>query len=140
MPIEPVERGGRKLIAMHKILVVDDDKNIVKALTIRLQAAGYGVVPAYDGTAALQAAEREHPSLIILDVSLPFASGLRVARQLQEASGRADTPLIFITASKVPGLRDQAQRLGAVGFFEKPYEADAVLELVRAQLEQPIRG
>jgi CheY-like chemotaxis protein len=62
---------------MHKILVVDDDKKIVAALTLRLQDAGYEVVAAYDGTSAVEASARERFSLIVMDINLPFTNGVR---------------------------------------------------------------
>jgi CheY-like chemotaxis protein len=125
---------------MHKILIVDDDKKIVTALSIRLRAEGYEVVAAFDGPTGTEAAIRQHPALIIMDISLPFSNGLRTVRQIQRASGMAETPVIFITASKLPGVREQADALGAAGFFEKPYEANELLALIHQLLEQPVEG
>ena len=124
---------------MHKILVVDDDKKIVAALTLRLQNAGYEVVSAYDGTAALEATSRERFSLIVMDINLPFTNGMRAVRQMKEAAGQSGTPVIFITASKLPSLRDQADSLGAAGFFEKPYEPAEILKRVRELVGDPVK-
>jgi CheY-like chemotaxis protein len=78
------------------------------------------------------------PDLIIMDINLPFSSGLRAVKQIREATGSAETPVIFLTASKVPALREQAIALGAAGFLEKPYDANQLAVLVRVALAEPI--
>jgi len=119
---------------MAKILVVDDDKLIVTALSIRLKAEGHEVLTAYDATAAVDLARIHAFSLIVMDINLPFLSGMRAVRQIREVTGVSDTPVIFLTASKVPGLRDQANVLGAAGFLEKPYDAEEFMTLVKTAM------
>jgi CheY-like chemotaxis protein len=116
---------------MGKILIVDDDKLIVSALSIRLRAEGHETLAAYDGTSAVEQVKAHAPSLIIMDINLPFSSGLRAVKQIREATGASQTPVIFLTASKVPALREQAIALGAAGFLEKPYDANQLAVLVR---------
>ena len=123
---------------MGKILIVDDDKLIVSALSIRLKAEGHEIVSAYDGPSAVQIAKTHAPSLIVMDINLPFSSGLRAVKQMREATGSAKTPVIFLTASKVPALREQAIGLGAAGFLEKPYDANELVALVRQAIVAPI--
>ena len=125
---------------MHRILVVDDDKKIVVALSLRLQNEGYEVVAAYDGPTAVEIAARETFSLLVMDISLPFSNGIRSVREIKEMADQADTPVIFITASKLPGLREQAEAVGAAGFFEKPYEPAEILARIRELLEEPVQG
>ena len=124
---------------MHKILVVDDDKKIVAALSLRLQNEGYEVVAAYDGTSAIEASARETFSLIVMDINLPFTNGVRAVRQMKETAEQSKTPVIFITASKLPSMRDQALSLGAAGFFEKPYEPAEILNRIRQLLGDPVK-
>lgn len=123
---------------MSKILIVDDDKLIVSALTIRLRAEGHDIVSAYDGTTAVDQAKANKPDLIIMDINLPFSNGLRAVRQIRDSTGVSETPVIFLTASKVPALRAQAESLGASGFLEKPYDADELIALVRTALQPQI--
>jgi DNA-binding response OmpR family regulator len=122
---------------MSKILIVDDDKLIVSALSIRLRAEGHDIVAAYDGMTAVQQAKGTNPDLIIMDINLPFSNGLRSVRQIREATGTSETPVIFLTASKVSALRQQAESLGAAGFLEKPYDATELLALVKSSLTAP---
>ena len=123
---------------MGKILIVDDDKLIVSALSIRLRAEGHETVAAYDGASAVEQVKTQAPSLIIMDINLPFSSGLRAVKQIREATGATQIPVIFLTASKVPALREQAIALGAAGFLEKPYDANQLAVLVRVALAEPI--
>jgi DNA-binding response OmpR family regulator len=122
---------------MKKILIVEDDQNIAKALAIRLKAAGYEVTVAVDAVAGVAAALKIQPDLALLDISVPAGNGFTIAERIQELVITA-TPIIFLTASKQPGLRDVARKLGAAGFFEKPYDADELLEAIRcAFVERP---
>ena len=119
---------------MKKILVVEDDPKIVAALTIRLKAAGYDVLTAPDGFEGLKLALRSRPNLIISDIWMPVGLGFSMAGRLQEwAPG---TPVIFITAGKENGLEKAAKQLGAVAFFEKPYDAAKLLAAVANALEE----
>ncbi len=117
-----------------KILLVEDDEKIVKALTIRLKSQGYDVVAAYDAVMATAKAMEHHPNVILLDISMPGGNGFTVAERLRDSSITADIPIIFITASKEPGLRERAKELGAVAFLEKPFEAQELLSLMQHAL------
>ena len=121
---------------MKKILIVEDDARIAAALRIRLEAGGYEVVTAADGFSGLKLAVTHKPQLILLDIMMPVGMGFSVAERLKDL-GCGDTPIIFMTASKRSGLRKTAQRLGAAGFFEKPYDADELLAAVHLILGPP---
>jgi CheY-like chemotaxis protein len=122
------------MIMKKKILVVEDDKRIVMALAVRLKGKGYDVVAAYDAVMAMSIAMQHRPDLVLLDISMPGGNGFMVAKRLQNEASTAGIPLIFLTASKQPGLRENAQDLGAVGFFEKPYEAEDLLAAIDGAL------
>src|SRR5712692_1521625 len=98
---------------MKRILVMEDDTKIATALAIRLEAAGYEVFTAPDGATGLKQALDHRPDLIIMDIWMPVGIGFSVAQRLQSL-GFTSIPLIFITASKIKGLKQAAQRLGAV--------------------------
>ena len=122
---------------MRKILIVEDDKSIVMALTVRLRAAGYAVIVAFDAIMAVSMALKQHPDLVLLDISMPGGNGFMVAERLQNSSITAGVPMLFRTASKQPGLREKAEALGAAGFFEKPYEAHELLDAIAKALGEP---
>src|SRR5581483_9369689 len=94
-----------------KILIVEDDKTIQKALSIRLRAAGYAVATADDAVSAVPAVQKEQPQLILLDISIPGGDGFGVAARVRELPGGANIPFIFLTASKAPGFKERADQL-----------------------------
>jgi len=119
---------------MKKILIVEDDNRIATALQIRLRAAGYEVMRAANGFDGLRLVVDKMPHLVIMDIWMPVGIGFSVAQRLQ-GLGLKGIPIIFITASKIEGLREEAEKLGAVAFFEKPYDPKALLGAVANALE-----
>jgi len=117
---------------MKKILVAEDDKKILKTLTIRLQNAGYEVIGVSDGFRGYVYSVSEHPDLILTDIFMPIGTGLQVAAELQEV-GLGSVPVIFMTASREPCLREAAEKMGA-GFFEKPFDPKALLAAIAERL------
>jgi two-component system response regulator ArlR len=124
---------------MKKILIVEDDQNIAKALAVRLKSAGYQVTVAPDAVAGVSSAVKTQPDLALLDISLPAGTGFTVADRIKELLPVA-TPFIFLTASKQPGLREKAKELGAAAFFEKPYDAEDLLAAIEGALGVPALG
>src|SRR5438270_5994298 len=125
---------------MKKILVVDDDTKIARALAIRLEAAGYEPLTAITGLQAVDLALHQKPDLIIMDIWMPVGIGFSVAQRLRTL-GLGTIPIIFMTASKLRGLRHAATKLGAAGFFEKPYGPELLLHAVSQALAAgPDRG
>ena len=119
---------------MKKIMIMEDDPRIATALAVRLEAAGYEVLTVPDGFRGLTATLEDPPDLLLMDIWMPVGTGFSVAQRLQ-ALGMSDIPIIFITASKVAGLRDTAEKLGAVAFFEKPYDSQQLLGAIARALQ-----
>ncbi len=111
------------------ILIVEDDVKTARALAIRLEAAGYEVLTAPDGVQGVRRALDQRPDLIITDIWLPVGIGFSVAQRLQRA-GLGNIPVIFITGSRLPGLKQAATQLGAAAYFEKPYNPEALLQTI----------
>lgn len=108
-----------------KILVVDDEADILKSVSFRLQKAGYEVVTAADGQAALEAFEANRPDLILLDVKLPRVDGYDVCRQIREREqGLAHhVPIIFSTADSSVKIVENTNLVGAQDYLLKPFDA-----------------
>jgi CheY-like chemotaxis protein len=119
---------------MATVLIVEDDRKVSMALGIRLASAGYTIATAYDAATAIGAARQSRPDLVLLDISLPAGDGFLVAERLRRNPSTCTVPIVFITASKQPGLRHRAAQLGAAGFLEKPFSGHALLELVAERL------
>ena len=132
------DRAPRPLVyfsAMQRVLVVDDEPDIVELLTFNLRAAGYEVISAKDGLEALEQARAQRPDLILLDLMLPELDGISVCEILRRTPGTAAIPIIMLTAwsselSRVVGLAT-----GADEYMTKPFKTGAVLARVKALLE-----
>src|SRR5947207_1508493 len=114
---------------MKRILIVEDNRRIAAALTIRLKAAGYGVLFASNGREGLLLAVREKPDLIISDIWMSEPIGFLNPERLSKL-GLPPIPVIYITASKKKDLCEIAYQEGAAAFFEKPYDAEELLAAV----------
>jgi two-component system chemotaxis response regulator CheY len=119
---------------MKAVLLVDDDNSILLGIGLRLKSMGYTVYTAKDAVSAISAYRKSEPDVVILDISLPAGDGFLVADRLQKMVGAAATPIIFITASENPALREHAKRLGAVGFLKKPFDATALADAIETAL------
>ncbi len=128
---------------VKKILVVDDDKIILKAVSLKLQGVGYQVITALDGAQAVAAARRENPDLILLDLIFPPAvdgvpwDGFRIMEWLQRLDAAKRIPIIIITVSEDPRYKERAASDGAVAFFHKPLDHDDLLKVIRETLGEP---
>jgi CheY-like chemotaxis protein len=121
-------------MAMKSVLLVDDDNTVLLATGVRLKAMGYVVYTAKDAISAISAVRKNEPDVVVLDISLPAGDGFLVADRLQNLVGSAATPIIFITASENPALRERAMKLGAVGFLKKPFDATSLADAIEMAL------
>lgn len=120
----------------NKILVVDDEENIVELVKFNLENEGYQVITAYDGEEALKKVEEVHPNLIILDLMLPKLDGFDVCRQIRKDSKLSKIPIIMLSAKgeeidKILGLE-----LGADDYVTKPFSPRELLARVKAILRR----
>ena len=123
-------------MSQAKILVVDDEQDIVRALTMRLRAAGYTVISAKNGETAVRMASKLSPDLVIMDIGMPCGDGHAVVRQLAENAETLATPIIFLTAQTSENDRTRAYKAGAVGYLTKPFKSQSLLTVVSRALTQ----
>ena len=119
---------------MKTVLLVDDDNIFLLSIGVRLKGMGYTVCTAKDAASAITVVRKTSPDVIVLDVSLPAGDGFLVAERLQNLIASAVTPIIFVTASEKPGLRERAMKLGAVGFLTKPFDALTLADAIESAL------
>ena len=129
-----------------KILVVDDNEIVIKTISLKLQGAGYQVLTAMDGAAAVAIARKETPDLILLDLSFPPDvagvpwDGFRIMEWFHRLDAAKKIPIIVITGSEDPKDKERATNTGAVAFFQKPLEHDYLLKVVRATLGDAVKS
>ena len=121
---------------MERILVVDDDRDIVRLVRSYLEKAGYQVVTAYDGETAIHMLRREQPHLLILDLMLPDRDGWDVARLVRSDSQLAATPIIMLTARVEDSDKIVGLEIGADDYITKPFNPREVVARVRALLRR----
>lgn len=120
----------------HKILLVDDDLLSLDMLTRRLARAGYTVVTATDGAAAIEKARAELPNLILMDFSLPVMDGWTATRQIKAEAATANIPVIGLTAHALLGDREKAIASGCDEYETKPIDFARLLTKIQALLAQ----
>lgn len=118
------------------ILVADDDRNLVTALSIRLQAWGFNVVTAYDGEEAYRQAVDNNPDVMLLDMRMPAGGGLTCLEKMKHSMSTRDIPVIFITAFEDDEAREQASAFGVEAFFRKPFEDAELMEAIEGALDR----
>jgi CheY-like chemotaxis protein len=119
---------------MKTVLLIDDDNIFLLTIGVRLKSMGYTVCTAKDAASAVSVVRKTNPDVIVLDVSLPAGDGFLVAGRLQNLIVSAATPIIFITASEKPGLRERAMKLGAVAFLAKPFDATTLADAIESAM------
>lgn len=145
----PCSRGGllqnpfRPLMIPKKVLIVDDNAVLVRALSNVLEAVGFQILEAEDGAAAVSIVRRERPSLILLDISFPpdvahggglAWDGFQIMTWLSRMEEAKGVPIVIISGSEAAKYRDRALKGGAVAYLQKPVEPEAVLATVRQVL------
>jgi DNA-binding response OmpR family regulator len=119
-----------------KVLVVDDEENIIEFIRLGLRYEGFQVESAPDGEQGITAAQRVNPDLIILDLMLPGIDGLEVCRRLRTNPTTSDIPVLMLTAKDDVRDRITGLRTGADDYLAKPFDFDELLERMRAILRR----
>lgn len=117
-----------------KILVVDDEQDILMLMESRLKASGYQVVSAADGPTGLEIARKEKPDLIILDLMLPQMDGYKVCALLKKDTRYAHIPVILFTAKAQEGEKKLGEEAGADAFITKPLNPPVLMAKIQELL------
>lgn len=126
----------RKLKMPEKILLVEDEKNILKMLEYNFKKEGFRVISALDGEDAIDLAHREYPDLIILDLMLPVVDGLEVCKALKKESKTSSIPIIMLTAKTQEADKVVGLELGADDYVTKPFSPRELIARVKAVLRR----
>lgn len=122
-----------------KILIVDDEKDVLLLLGKRLTAEGYDIITAEDGQSAIEQAKKERPGLIILDLALPDMLGGQVADILKQDSDTSNTPVIFLSAMFSKGEENKSgHKVNGHFMFAKPWEQDSLVKAINRLIGEQI--
>jgi CheY-like chemotaxis protein/anti-sigma regulatory factor (Ser/Thr protein kinase) len=134
---ELVEKVNRLLRdAQKKILVVDDDKNLVKSLKYQLGKRGYSTDAAYDGKRALDKVASQPPDLILLDIKMPQMDGYEVMKSLKLKTETAQIPVLVMTGVEIDGSRVKALSVGATDYFTKSGDFSKMFQTIEDILSE----
>jgi two-component system, OmpR family, response regulator len=126
--------GMSKTQPEARLLVVEDEPNILELLSASLRLAGFEVATATGGLEALTAVQRHRPDLVVLDVMLPDLDGFDVARRLRSADTR--TPVLFLTAKDATEDKVTGLTIGGDDYVTKPFSLEEVIARIRAVLRR----
>ena len=117
-------------------LIVDDEKLILISTRIVLESVGYQVLTAASGEEAISKAKEDKPGLILLDIMMPGIDGWETLSRLKEDPDTKDIPVVIFTAREHTRGRKLAREMGAVDYFQKPFEPDELIEIVEQYLSR----
>ncbi|MGR3659649.1 MAG: response regulator transcription factor [Paracoccaceae bacterium] len=117
-----------------RVLLIEDEPNIIEAIRYILSRDGFAVDTHSDGSTALQAIAAKAPDMVILDVMLPNKSGFEILRELRSDAATEGLPVLMLTARGQKKDREMAERFGASQFMTKPFSNSEMLESVRTLL------
>lgn len=124
------------MVAKKKILIIEDEPEVVMMMRARLEHEGYQVIACPDGTEGISMVHEEKPDLILLDIMMPKIDGFQVCRLLKENPETRDIPVIFVTGLEVNDVKQKVKESGADGAIQKPYEPKELLEKVKGCLTE----
>jgi len=117
-----------------KVLLVEDEKNVILGVRTCLDAVGYLVEVVEDGEAALESVRREHPDLVLLDLLIPKIDGFEVLKVLKSDQATGNIPVIVLTAKAEEEDRQRAMDLGANNYMTKPFRPQELWDLLKKYL------
>jgi DNA-binding response OmpR family regulator len=125
-------------LTKNKILIVEDDQDMRRALNIRLRANNYETAFASDAIEALSIAKKEQPDLVLLDLGFPAGDGFMVMDRMKDIPSLSCLPVIVVSARDPAGNKDRALSAGAAAFFQKPVDNGQLMAAIRHTLGDAI--
>ena len=123
------------MAAKRRVLLVDDDPQLLLLISTTLGTSDFDLLEASDGEQALQVARRDHPDLVLLDVTMPGLDGFEVCRQLKSSPQTTSIKVVMLTARGTDADRARGREVGADDYFAKPFSPIQLLKRVYALLE-----
>lgn len=118
------------------IMIVEDDKDLMLAMSVRLIAQGFTTISAHDAASAIQMAATRKPDLILMDLGLPDSNGFVVMEIVSQIKSLSSVPIIVVSARPADVYREAALMAGAKDYFQKPFDNDALMSAIRRELQE----
>lgn len=122
---------------MPKVLIVDDEADVVRLLQFRFEKEGFETITATDGQTALSAVESETPDLVLLDIMMPLMDGMEVLRQIRSRRRTSKIPVIMLTAKTTSITVDEARQLWVSDYIMKPFDPEVLVRKAKKALKMP---
>lgn len=129
-----IDNNEKTITSPKKILLVDDDSDILLATKLRMSVAGFETSTANDGMEATESVLKSHPDAIVMDVRMPHKDGLTVLDELKKEVVTRNIPIVMLSASLVD--KERALDAGASFFLTKPYEGRELIEAVNVAIDE----
>ncbi len=126
---------GTKGNGRKRILLVDDESDLIENLQCRLDAFNYQIITAKDGTDALKKAQLDHPDLIFLDILMPVMDGYEICSQLKKDPSTKNIPIVMLTALSSEKDAIKAREMGADDYIAKPFEIREILNKIHVYVK-----
>jgi len=126
-----------KKTSTKKILIVEDEPNLLKVLKIRVQSAGYEALTALDAYQGVQSAIANRPDLVILDLMMPAGGGYQSLKNIRTSLLTKDLPVVILTGARDEELKNRVLEAGVAAYLEKPYNPEEFLGTIRQILGEP---
>jgi len=115
---------------VKRILVVEDNERNMYLITFILEKMGHGVLRAVTGEEGVEAAERERPDLILMDIQLPGIDGLEATKRIRASAAAREIPIVAITSFAMTGDRERLLAAGCNGYIEKPIDPETIMDQI----------
>lgn len=119
----------------QKVLVIDDEQELLSLLKIRLENAGYTVCLASDGREGIRQAKKEFPNAILLDLMMPGMDGFQVCKELKSDKKTSDIPIVALTALGEEESAKKALKLGMQTYIVKPFDSEMLLSALQEAMQ-----
>lgn len=128
--VHPIN-GEEFMSRIRKVLIIDDEHDILEMLGLRLMSEGFDVTSAYDGLRGVESVKKDKPDAIILDLIMPVMDGWEVCEKLKSDESTKDIPIILATAAVSNDLEEKANRVGIVRVLKKPFDEKELIQFLR---------
>ncbi len=122
---------------MPKVLIVDDEADVVRLLQFRFEKEGFETLTAADGQTALAMVDSEMPDLVLLDIMMPLMDGMEVLRQIRSRRRTSKVPVIMLTAKTASITVDEARQLWVSDYIMKPFDPELLVRKAKKALKLP---